>query len=323
MVLPILVDVSVKSDGVPLVGSIRFDGRGMSQHEVRWCFHTTAMVADYERTRDALVRLVGLRVLEDSRLEHPAIGRRGGMAWVGDNVIEIGEPIVDGGAVDRFVHRFGSHMSSVAVQVRDIDATVSYLEKHGASVASRPEPHIVFTAAAGTEGIVIEWFGDEESLDPRFGAPIPLAIVAPVLDVTHMAFAGVMVRDPATAARRFATLFGRELTFIDRTAAAGYPQAGVSMGDMTLALYPVPSSPAESQELWGWTYERPQTCNLGLRVPDLAVARQALEQAGVTLTRHDDRSLVIGPEVTGGVVLVIMDELLLGDPRKGIGQDKT
>ena len=294
----------------------------MSQHEVRWCFHATAMVADYERTRDALVRLVGLRVLEDSRLEHPAIGRRGGMAWVGDNAIEIGEPIVDGGAVDRFVRRFGSHMSSVAVQVQDIDATISHLEAHGAPVASRPEPHIVFTAATGTEGIVIEWFGDEEPLDPRFGALIPPATIQPVLEVTQMAFAGVMVRDPAAAARRFAKLFGREITFLDGDAAAGYPQAGVSMGDVTLALYPVPTSPAESQELWGWIYERPQTCNLGLRVPDLEVARRALKQADVMLTRPDDRSLVIGPEVTGGVVLVIVEELLIGDPRNHIGEEK-
>jgi catechol 2,3-dioxygenase-like lactoylglutathione lyase family enzyme len=293
----------------------------MSQHKVRWCFHTTAMVADYERTRDALVRLVGLRVLEDSRLEHPAIGRRGGMTWVGDNVIEIGEPIVEGGAVDRFVRRFGSHMSSVAVQVHDVDATVDFLEAHGASVASRPEAHIVFTAAAGTEGIVIEWFGDEEPLDPRFGALIPTAETTPVLDVTHMAFAGVMVRDPAASARRFATLFDREITFLDDNAAPGHPQAGVSMGDMTLAIYPVPSSPSESQELWGWTYERPQTCNLGLRVPNLVVARNALEQAGVVLTRHDDRALVIDPKVTGGVVLVIVEELLIGDPRHPIGGD--
>ncbi len=293
----------------------------MSQHEVRWCFHATAMVADYERTRDALVRLVGLRVLEDSRLEHPAIGRRGGMAWVGDNAIEIGEPIVDGGAVDRFVRRFGSHMSSVAVQVQDIDATISHLEAHGAPVASRPEPHIVFTAATGTEGIVIEWFGDEEPLDPRFGARIPPAGILPLLEVTHMAFAGVMVRDPAASARRFAALFGREITFLDCDASAGHPQAGVSMGDVTLAVYPVPSSPAESQELWGWTYERPQTCNLGLRVPNLAVARHALEQAGVVLTRQDNRSLVIGPEVTGGVVLVIVEELLIGDPRHRIGEE--
>ena len=241
----------------------------MSQHEVRWCFHTTAMVADYERTRDALVRLVGLRVLEDSRLEHPAIGRRGGMAWVGDNVIEIGEPIVEGGAVDRFVRRFGSHMSSVAVQVRDIDATVSFLEAHGGAVASRPEAHIVFTAATGTEGIVIEWFGNEEPLDPRFGAPIPLAKMAALLDVTHMAFGGIMVQDPAASARRFASLFDRKITFLDCDAAPGHPQAGVSMGDMTLAIYPVPSSPSESQELWAGRMNDHKLATSGCASPTL------------------------------------------------------
>ena len=122
----------------------------MTGHLVQWCFHTTAMVADYERTRDALTRLVGLRVLEDSRIEDPAIGRRGGMAWVGDNVIEIGEPIVTGGAVDRFVSRFGSHMSSIAVQVADIDATVERLAEHGVRVASRIDSHIVFTHPGDT-----------------------------------------------------------------------------------------------------------------------------------------------------------------------------
>jgi hypothetical protein len=88
-------------------------------HEVRWCFHTTAMVADLAHTRDALIRLAGLRVLEDSRIEHPAIGRRSSMCWLGDNIIEIGQPIIDGGAADRFVKRFGSHMSSIAARRRD------------------------------------------------------------------------------------------------------------------------------------------------------------------------------------------------------------
>ena len=124
------------------------------------------MVADYERTRDALIRLVGLRVLEDSRLDDPAIGRRGGMAWLGDNIIEIGEPIVDGGAVDRFVRRFGSHMSSIAVQVADIDATVAFLAERGVRVASRVDGHIVFTHPADTAGVVIEWFGAEEHARP-------------------------------------------------------------------------------------------------------------------------------------------------------------
>ncbi|MFM2070773.1 MAG: hypothetical protein RLZZ623_1036 [Actinomycetota bacterium] len=273
------------------------------------------MVADYELTRDALIRLVGLRVLEDSRLEDPAIGRRGGMAWVGDNIIEIGEPIIEGGAVDRFVRKFGSHMSSIAVQVADIDATIDALAEHGVRVASRIDGHIVFTNPADTCGVVIEWFGAEEPLDPRFGAPMPPPEPHPVLDVRQMAFGGAIVDDPSTAAKRLALLFGREVTFDHPTAPAGAPAAGVSMGDMTLALYPIPS-PEVSHQLWGASYARAQTCNLGVLVPDLATALGSLQQAGVSLLRHDDRCIVIGPEATGGVTLVVVDELLPGDPRR-------
>lgn len=135
-------------------------------HEVRWCFHTTAMVADYERTRDALIRLAGLRVLEDSRLDDPAIGRRGGMAWLGDNVIEI--------------------------------------------------------------------------------------------------------------------------------------------GDIPLVLYPIPST-QESERLWGWTYDGPQTCNVGVAVPDLDAARVALATAEVPIHRDGGDHVVIAPQVTGGVTLVVVD----------------
>jgi hypothetical protein len=272
------------------------------------------MVADYERTRDALIRIGGLRVLEDSRFEDPAIGRRGGMAWLGDNVIEIGEPIVDGGAVDRFVKRFGSHMSSIAVQVADIDATVEFLERNDVRVASRIDGHIVFTHPADTAGVVIEWFGAEEPLDPRFGAEMPPLACLPVLEIDQMAFGGAVVDDPIAAANRLSTLFGRDITFIDEGAAAGHPSAGVSMGDMTLALYPLPS-PADSQAIWGWPYERAQTCNLGLLVDDLAMASQSLQDTGIRIHRSDDRSIVIGPDETGGVTVVIVDDLLPNDPR--------
>jgi catechol 2,3-dioxygenase-like lactoylglutathione lyase family enzyme len=274
-------------------------------HQVRWCFHTTAMVADYERTRDALVRLVGLRVLEDSRLEDPAIGRRGGMAWLGDNIIEIGEPIVAGGAVDRFVQRFGSHMSSIAVQVADIDATVAFLADRGVRVSSRVDGHIVFTHPADTAGVVIEWFGTEEHLDPRFGGYLPPPIADPVLQVGRMVFGGAVVSDPIASARRLAELFGHGIAFVDEDAPPGSPVAGVSMGDIPLVLYPIPSGD-ESERLWGWTYDRPQTCNVGVQVADLDAARTALASSGVPIHRDGADHVVIAPDVTGGVTLVVV-----------------
>jgi catechol 2,3-dioxygenase-like lactoylglutathione lyase family enzyme len=285
-----------------------------SQHEVRWCFHTTAMVADYERTRDALDRLCGLRVLEDSRIEDPAIGRRGGMAWLGDNIIEIGEPIVPGGAVDRFVQRFGSHMSSIAVQVADIDATIAFLQAHGVRIASQVGGHIVFTHPADTAGVVIEWFGAEEHLDPRFGMAMPPILGESLLDVTHMAFGGAVVNDPSAAAARLAELFCHGVAFDNPDAPDGHPEAAVSMGDVMLALYPIPVV-GTSETLWGWNYTRPQTSNLGVLVGDLADARRALTAAGVALVRDDASGITIHPDETGGVVVVVVDQLLPGDAR--------
>lgn len=284
------------------------------RHVVRWCFHTTAMVADYERTRDALVRLIGLRVLEDSRLEDPAIGRRGGMAWVGDNVIEIGEPIVAGGAVDRFVQRFGSHMSSIALQVEDLDATLTHLEGLGVRVASRVGAHIAFTNPADTAGIVIEWFDHDEPLDPRFGAPMPPPIPDPLIEVEAMAFGGAVVDDPSTAAVRLSELIGHGVAFSDDGAAPGAPAAGVSMGDCVLALYRRTDHDT-SRALWDWSYERAQTCNLGVLVDDLDLARSRLHAGGVAVFRDAADALVISPAETGGVTLVVVDRLLAGDPR--------
>ncbi len=284
-------------------------------HEVLWCFHTTAMVADYAATRDALAWLAGSRVLEENRLDDPAIGRRGGMTWIGDNSIELGEPIVDGGAVDRFIKRFGSHMSSIAVQVADIDATIAHLGRLGVRVVSRIDDVIVFTDPRTTAGVVIEWYGSESENDPRFGTPIPPYPVTPLLVVTRMAFGGAVVDDPPSAAQHLAEILGTTVTFENPDAPPGSPMAGVSLLDMTLALYPVPE-PEVSERLWGHVYRRPQTNNLAVLVPDLTVALTALTDADIRLVRHDEQQIVIHPEATGGVVLVVVDRLLPGDPRR-------
>jgi hypothetical protein len=266
------------------------------------------MLRDYERTRDALAWLVGSRVLEDEREEDPAIGRRGGMAWIGDNAIELGEPIVAGGAVDRFVQRFGSHMSSIAVQVADTDATVAFLEAHGCRVASRIGD-VVFTDPRATAGIFVEWYGGVPPNDPRWGTAIPPYPCAPLLDVPQMAFAGAVVDDARSAAERLAELFGTQVTY------AGADGAGVSLVDMTLALFPLPRDAAESERSWGHVYDRPQTSSLGVRVPDLGDALEALTGAGVPLVRRDERMIVVHPDATGGVIVCVVDELLPGDPR--------
>ena len=61
----------------------------MSHPSIRWLFHTTAMIPDYDLACERLATLAGLRVLEYSENHQPEIGRRGGMTWIGDNSIEL------------------------------------------------------------------------------------------------------------------------------------------------------------------------------------------------------------------------------------------
>ena len=119
------------------------------------------------------------------------------------------------------------------MQVADVEGTIEHLESVGVRVASRIDDVIVFTDPHTTAGVVIEWYGGRPPNDPRFGTPIPPYSVDPLLEVTHMAFGGAVVDDAVAAADRLAEVFGTGVTF------AGPDGAGVSLVDMTLALFPL------------------------------------------------------------------------------------
>ena len=294
------------------------------RHHVRWLFHSTAMVADYDLAVRNLGTLVGLTVLEYSESTEPGIGRRGGMAWVGDNAIEVGQPIVEGGAA-RFVSRFGGGMHSVALQVEDLEATIAHLEAHGVRIAARPRPEMCFSDPRDTGGVFLQWSTFELADDPRFGATVPVPASTVLAPATHHAFVGALVEDPAAWAERFATLLGTAVTFENAAAAPaaahapasaptpGQPVAGVALGDCTLALYRLDE--AADPAVWGRTYERPCTHLLGLRVHDLATAAAATAAAGVAAVRAETDLVVLDPAATGGVQLALTGSLLPGDPR--------
>ena len=285
----------------------------MAGHAVRWLFHSTAMVADYDLAVDRLGFLTGLGVLEYGESAEPGIGRRGGMAWVGDNAIEIGQPVVDG-AARQFVSRHGGGMHSVALQVEDLDATTAHLEALGVRVAARPRPEMCFTDPRDTAGVFVQWSCFELDVDPHFGAPAPVATPVPPVPVAHHAFVGALVEEPHRVAHRLAELAGTDVTFEDGAAGPGRPAAGVSLGDCTLALFAL--APAAATELWGRPYERARTHLLALRVDDREAAEGALGRLGVRVLRSDALLSVIDPADTGGVQVALADALLPGDPRR-------
>jgi len=284
------------------------------RHHVRWLFHSTAMVADYDLAVRNLGVLTGLTVLEYSESAEPGIGRRGGMAWVGDNAIEVGQPIVEGAAA-QFVSRFGGGMHSIALQVEDLEATMAHLQQEEVHIAARPLPDMCFSDPRDTGSVFFQWSTFELTVDPRFGGPQPeplppARVLAPA---AQHAFVGALVDDPPAWADRFATLLGTAVTFVRTDAPPGHPNAGVSLGDCTLALYPLPGD--EGPALWGRPYERARTHLLALRVEDLDAAADAVTHAGIAAVRRDADLVVLDPAATGGVQIALTGSLLPGDPR--------
>jgi catechol 2,3-dioxygenase-like lactoylglutathione lyase family enzyme len=300
------------SNGAWSTRSTSYDVTG--RHRVRGMFHSTAMVPDYDRACARLARLAGLRVLEYSAAE--AIGRRGGMTWIGDNSLEIGEPLGAETAPGRFVAAHGGGLHSVAVQVTDLEATVAHLNGHGVKVAARPGPGFCFSDPRDTHGVFIEWAEVTIPEDPRLGAPLPPFSTEPVLAVARHAYVGAVVSDPVATARFLGALVGTGVTFETPGLPATEPAAGVGLGDCTLALFPLP----DQADLWGRPYPRPRTHLLALGVEDVGAAADAAEAAGYPVLRrhhgHHGPMAVLDPASTGGVQTALVDRLLPGDPRQ-------
>ena len=284
----------------------------MTAHRVKAMFHSTAMVQDYDRTVARMAELFGLRVLEYSEADNPAIGRRGGMTWVGDGSIELCEPTFEGAAPDRFVRRTGGGMQGVALWVDNFEATIKHLAAHDVAMPVTLG-HFGFSSPRSTAGLQFEWSESTVDEDPRAGAPEPAFVVTPQVDVTHHAFVGAVVDDPIATAGAIADAFDVPVTFTAPEADAGTPVAGLGLRDCTLALFAL--DPDESEALWGRSHDRPRVSLLGLRVDDLAVARAALLGASVELVRETPDMLVLRPETAGDLEVVVVADLLPGDPR--------
>jgi len=286
----------------------------MSRHATRAMFHATALISDYDAAVARLAELIGLRVLEYSDQDDPSIGRRGGMCWIGDGSVELGEPIVDGASPDRFVQRTGGGMQGLALWVEDFAATVEHLAALDTPVPVQMPGGFGFSSPRATCGLQLEWADFTVEEDPRVGAPEPAFEHPPLLDVTHLAFVGAMVDDPIPDAHRLATLFATDVTFERPDAGPTDALAGVTVGDCMLVLY---RRLADEQSLaaWGRAFDRPRISSLGVCVADPGSARPALEAAGVRLIDERDGALVLDPRTTADVELVVVDRLFPGDPR--------
>ncbi len=284
-----------------------------SGHQVLRTFHSTCMVGDYDATVADLARFAGLCPLEYSERED--IGRRGGCTWIGDDMLEVAQPIVSGHAAERFLLKFGPGMHSYALHVADLDASLEHFAVSGVTLGVRPRPTFCFTDPRTTGGLLFEWSSATVEEDPRIDAPMPAPPAPPLLDVRTHAFVGAVVPDPIGWADTFGALFGFKEAFRHAEAPLGEPVVGLAVPeDCTIALYRLPGG--ESRALWGQDHTRSRMHVLGLGVGSLDDAAKVLADVGIDTVRRTDRAIVVDPAAIGKVPLVLVEELLPGDPRR-------
>ncbi len=270
----------------------------MAHIEGLW--HATAMGADYDGLLAPLQRCFGAVVMHDHVSEDPAIGRRGGMVWIGDNSIEIGAPVGPQSPVRGFVEKLGGGMHSIALRIADAAQERDRLARHGLDVAAEVSDDIFFTRPAGSSGLLLEWSAMHTDDDPRWGFPLAERVVPPIAPATQYAFVTATVTDPPAVAEQLAMLFGTDV--VRRVPNAGPDEIStiVSLGDCLLVLLP--------------TEGRNRFHGHGLIVADLDAALDALAEAGIRAIGSLDDMVLLDPAALP-VPTYLGSRLLPEDPR--------
>lgn len=284
---------------------------------VRWTFHGTAVVTDYDEALAWLERFCGCGALEYGDNRDPLVARRGGMTWLADNSIELMEPNDPEGPPGRFLRRFGTGVYGLALQVEDAPAAARWFGERGAGIVGDPDGGFFFTRPRDTCGLHLEWAALEGDFDPRFGAPLPKSVSPPLLEVPRIAHWGAWVDDPGPALARLRELWPAPLLFEDPEAPPERPAAGLGLGDGVLALYRLPRTTEEMEALWSPHALRARMHLVSLRVRDLGRAAAVLRREGVRILRGSPERgpLVTHPDDTQGMLLEWTDRDLPGDPR--------
>ncbi len=276
-------------------------------------WHSTAMEASYDELLVPLQHLFGAVVMHDQVSDHPAVGRRGGMVWLGDNSIEIGAPVGERSPVRGFVDRLGGGMHSIALRVSDLSATTDWLRECGAQLAAGIGDEVCFTRPSDAAGLLLEWSAMHTEDDPRWGHPLGRQALPPVAPVQRYGFVTAAVAEPVTAARRLATLLGVEVLRAEEGAGPGRIGAVVSLVDCVLVLLALPRDDASWP--WGRPPTRPRFHGHCLVVDDLTAALDALDAVGVRPVAELEHAVLLDPSVVR-LPTFLCDELLPEDPRR-------
>jgi methylmalonyl-CoA/ethylmalonyl-CoA epimerase len=131
--------------------------------EVRNVHHVAMAVEDLDRAIDTYARLFGARVEERARVESQGVDAA--YLRLGEGRVELVSPTAPDTPVGRFLAKRGPGMHHVAIEVDDVAAAVSELERAGADVIdAEPRPgfggHAVsFVHPESVDGVLVEVVG--------------------------------------------------------------------------------------------------------------------------------------------------------------------
>jgi hypothetical protein len=278
-------------------------------------WHSTAMGDRYDELLAPYVRLFGAVVMHDRESRDPVVGRRGGMVWLGDNSIELGEPLGDVSPIRGFLQRFGGGMHSVALRIDDVGDARARLDRRGVAVAAEFGDSVFFTRPADTDGLLFEWSAMHTDDDPRFGHQLPVPpepAEVPLAPARHYGFVTAAVADPISTAEHLASLFGSGVVRRTPGADSGEIAAIVSLVDCLLLLFRLPDR--ESDWPWGAAPIRPRFHAHGLVVDDLDESLAVLAEDGVAASRHLEHCVLLDTESVP-IPTFLCDRLFAEDPR--------
>jgi hypothetical protein len=272
------------------------------------------MGPDYDDLLDSLQRYFGAVVMHYTESDDPAVGRRGGMVWLGDNSVEIGSPMGEQSPVRGFVEKLGG-MHSIALRITDVPGTRAWVESQGVPIVSTIGDEVFFTRPADTGGLLLEWSAMQTPDDPRYGYALPTPAEAPptpIAPITQYGFVTGVVADPIATAEQLATLFGTDVVRATPAAAPGEIAAIVSLLDSLLVLFALPGDDAPWP--WGPRPRKPRYHAHGLVVDDLDSALGALASAGIDVVGKLENAVLLDPAKLPAPTF-LSDELMPEDPR--------
>jgi hypothetical protein len=291
-------------------------GDRLSERVIEGLWHTTAMGERYDDLLDPCMRYFGAVVMHDQELSDEGVERRGGMVWLGDNSIELGEPFGAESLIRPFLERFGGGMHSVALRVADADATRRRLEGRGIAVVAEVGDRVFFTRPADTGHLLLEWSSAHSDDDPRFGHSLPTPARRPpraVAPARRYAFVTAAVSDPIGTADLLASLLETEVVRRVPEAAPGEISAIVSLVDCLLILFALPTRAADWP--WGPHPTRARFHSHGLLVDDLGQALAALAALGIEGSRRLEHCVFLD-SARVSIPTFLCERLFVEDPRR-------